>query len=174
MTFGPLGYTGAMDRSIKKLSLYLETSVWNFIYADDALQKKDVTKKLFSEIKKGHYDIYISDAVVFEIGKTSGRKKNQLQLLIQEYNPIQLQPNDTVAQLTAAYLDAKVASTKSTADIAHIAYAVAYNLNVVVSWNLRHIVRVKTRMAVNGVNKALGYREIEIATPEEVIEYGST
>ena len=78
-----------------------------------------------------------------------------------------------MAQLINAYLDAKVASTKSKTDLAHIAYTVAYNLNVIVSWNLKHIVRVKTRTAVNAVNKFLGFREIEIATPEEVIGYGT-
>lgn len=157
----------------KKPSLYLETSVWNFLYADDAPQKRDFTKELFAEIKRGQYDIYISDAVVFEIGNTSGPKKEQLESLIEEYKPNQLQPNDTVAQLIDAYLDAKVASTKSKTDLAHIAYTVAYNLNVAVSWNLKHIVRVKTRTVVNGVNKLSGFREIEIATPEEVIGYGS-
>lgn len=158
----------------KKLSLYLETSVWNFIFADDAPEKRDATKYLFREIKDGNYETYISDAVVFEIGNTRGLKKEQLEALVHEYDPIQLQPNDAVAQLVAAYLDAKVASTKSITDITHIAYAVAYNLNVIVSWNLRHIVRVKTRMAVNSVNKLLGYKEIEIATPEEVIGYGAS
>ena len=162
-----------MDRPLKKPSLYLETSVWNFVYADDAPEKRDVTRQLFKEIAEGHYDTYISDAVVFEIGNTRGPKKQHLEALIEEYKPNQLQPNDSVTQLIDAYLDAKVASTKSKTDLAHIAYTVAYNLNVIVSWNLKHIVRVKTRTAVNAVNKFLGFREIEIATPEEVIGYGT-
>ena len=90
-----------------------------------------------------------------------------------EYRPIQLLQNDKVEQLATAYLEAKVAPTKSITDLVHIAYAVAHNLDVIVSWNLRHIVRLKTRLMVNGMNKLLGYREIEIATPEEVVGYDS-
>ncbi len=163
-----------MDRPIKKLSLYLETSVWNFIYADDAPEKREATKQLFKEIKEGRYDIFISEHVVAEIGRTPEPKKRALlERLVKEFSPILLPPNPEVEVLTTVYLEANVASIKASTDLAHIAYAVAYNLDVVVSWNLRHIVRLKTRMAVNGLNKQLGYREIQIIVPEEVIGYGS-
>jgi len=39
-----------------------------------------------------------------------------------------------------------------------------------VSWNLTHIVKLRTKLEVNGINKTQGYKEIEICTPEEVIE----
>lgn len=45
---------------MKKLRLYLETSVWNFLFADDATEKKTATEKLFSEIGSGKYSIFIS------------------------------------------------------------------------------------------------------------------
>ena len=61
---------------------------------------------------------------------------------------------------------------KAFTDLAHIAYAVVYQCDVVVSWNLKHIVRLKTKVAVNGINKQLGYREVEIIAPEGVIGYG--
>lgn len=143
------------------------------MFADDAPEKRDVTKQLFREINEGDYDIFISDAVSLEIGNTPGQKKGRLEALISKFNPVQLPANEKVAELIAAYLEGKVAPTKSTTDIVHIAYTVAHNLDVIVSWNLRHIVRLKTRLAVNGINKLLGYREIEIATPEEVIGYGT-
>jgi len=54
-------------------------------------------------------------------------------------------------------------------DALHIAVAVVNDLDVVVSWNFKHIVKLKTRMEANGINKMLGYKEIEICSPEEVI-----
>jgi hypothetical protein len=45
---------------MKRLKLYLETSVWNFLFADDAPDKKAATEKLFSEIENGKYAIFIS------------------------------------------------------------------------------------------------------------------
>ena len=32
---------------MRKLKLYLDTSVWNFFFADDAPEKRDVTKDFF-------------------------------------------------------------------------------------------------------------------------------
>jgi hypothetical protein len=32
---------------MKKLKLYIETSVWNFLIADDAPEKRAITEKLF-------------------------------------------------------------------------------------------------------------------------------
>ncbi len=114
----------SMGKPIKKLSLYLETSVWNFVYADDAPEKQDVTKQLFREIKESRYDIFISEHVLAEIDRTPNvRKKALLEELVQEYSPILLPSSQEVEELTAAYLEAKVASTKSATDLAHIAYA---------------------------------------------------
>lgn len=46
--------------------------------------------------------------------------------------------------------------------------AVVHDFDVVVSWNFEHLVKLKTRLGVNGLNRMLGYREIEIVSPEEV------
>ena len=162
-----------MDRPVKKLSLYLETSVWNFIFADDAPDKRDATKRFFKEIKEGRYEIYISNLVYDEIADTRGPKREQLEQLIREYSPTQVASNEKVQELVGAYLESGVVPKGSEEDAFHIAYAVSHNLDVVVSWNLKHIVRLKTRMLVNGINKLLGYKEIEIVTPEEVIGDGS-
>jgi hypothetical protein len=48
---------------MRKPKLYLETSVWNFLFADDAPEKKKATEKFFSEVKAGKYEIFISETV---------------------------------------------------------------------------------------------------------------
>ena len=40
--------------------------------------------------------------------------------------------------------------------------------DLLVSWNFEHLVKLKTRVGVNAVNRLVGYREIEIVSPEEV------
>jgi len=39
---------------MKKLSIYLDTSVINFIYADDAPEKRDATKDFFERYVAKH------------------------------------------------------------------------------------------------------------------------
>ena len=52
----------------------------------------------------------------------------------------------------------------------HIAIATVHQIDVVVSWNLRHMVKLRTRREVKAINIVEGYKEIEICTPMEVIE----
>jgi predicted nucleic acid-binding protein len=52
-------------------------------------------------------------------------------------------------------------------DARHVAIATAGGADFVVSWNFRHLVRVRTRRAVNLVN-ALKGRPIEIIAPPEL------
>ena len=73
-----------------------------------------------------------------------------------------------------AYVDAKIIPTKYLRDAQHVAIAVVRETDVVVSWNLEHIVKVKTRREVNAINQLRGYHAIELATPEEVLGYGRT
>ena len=52
----------------------------------------------------------------------------------------------------------------------HIATATVHGIDGVVSWNLKHMVKLRTRREVKAVNIFEGYKEIEICTPMEVIE----
>lgn len=154
---------------MRKLKLYLETSVWNFYYADDAPEKMSNTKRLFEDIKNGRYEIYISELVIAEIKRADREKQNRLKYLIEEYQPFELTNTADVEELSEKYIAADIVPAKYKADVIHIAFAVAHDLDVVVSWNLQHIVKLKTRLEVNGINKIEGYKEIEICTPQEVI-----
>ena len=37
---------------MKKPQLYLETSVWNFYFADDAPEKREITLRFFDKVKQ--------------------------------------------------------------------------------------------------------------------------
>ena len=57
---------------MKKLKLYIETSVWNFLFVDDAPEKKEVTEALSNSINKkmGYREIDICrPEEVSEIGE---------------------------------------------------------------------------------------------------------
>lgn len=155
---------------MRKLKLYLETSVWNFLFADDAPEKMRVTKQFFEEIDKGKYEVYISNIVLAEIDRADSKTKKKLTNLINEHNPIELKEKEEVDSLSKKYMAADIIPERFEEDAMHIAFAAVYDLNVIVSWNLRHIVKLKTRIEANAINRVEGYREIEICTPEEVIE----
>lgn len=53
-------------------------------------------------------------------------------------------------------------------DALRLATAVVHAVDVVVSWNFEHRVKLKTRLGVNGLSRLLGYHDLEILSPEEV------
>jgi predicted nucleic acid-binding protein len=54
------------------------------------------------------------------------------------------------------------------ADALHIAIATVARVDVLVSWNFKHIVNLKRIHAYNAVNLKRGYALLEIRTPREV------
>ena len=54
-------------------------------------------------------------------------------------------------------------------DCKHIALATTAKADVLVSWNFRHIVNVIRIRGYNSVNMKLGYVQIDMRTPYEVI-----
>ena len=155
---------------MKRLRLYLETSVWNFYFADDAPEKRAETLKLFEEIRGGKYEVYVSELVIAEIDNAQEAKRTILKKLMDDYQPLELEMDGSVEELSDKYLSANIVPSKYENDVLHIAYAVAHDMDVVVSWNMKHIVKLKTRMEINGINRIYGYKEIELCTPEEVID----
>jgi len=54
----------------------------------------------------------------------------------------------------------------------HIAIATVAEVDVLVSWNFRHIVRLDKIRLFNAVNLELGYKQLTIYSPREVATYG--
>jgi len=70
--------------------------------------------------------------------------------------------------LADEYIAAAAVSESSRADAEHIAVATTQRVDILVSWNFRHIVRLSRIRAFNAVNLRLGYPALEIRSPLEV------
>jgi len=79
---------------------------------------------------------------------------------------VSTEESDTLAE---QYVAAGIVSEKSLNDCRHVALAVVANVDVLVSFNCKHIVNLNRIDQYNVINVALGYPEIEIRTPDEVI-----
>lgn len=71
-------------------------------------------------------------------------------------------------ELAAAYIAAGAIGKRMRADALHIAFATVARVDVLVSWNFKHIVNLKRIHAYNSVNIKMGYPLLEIRTPREV------
>ena len=153
---------------MKKLKLYFDTSIFNFVFAEDAPKEKEITLKLFQEIEK--YSTYISEIAIAEINRAPEPKKIQLFELISKYNFEELLFDDSAKILADKYIETGIIPKKYQEDAFHIAIASVNNLDAIISWNFKHMVKLKTKKEVVGVNILMGYKEIEIYSPWEVAE----
>ena len=151
---------------MRKQSYYLDTSIFNFLLTADEDDREITTKALNEIMKIGA--LYISEVVIREINAAAEPKRSQLTDKISFYSPKLLLIDNETQSLAAKYIAEGVIPEKYADDARHIAIATVYGIEVIVSWNFEHIVKLKTRREVNGINLLSGYREIEICSPEEV------
>jgi len=71
-------------------------------------------------------------------------------------------------ELAGAYLDRGILSENFADDARHIACATIAGVDVLVSWNFRHVVHLAKMRLFNAVNVKLGYSPIQILSPREV------
>jgi predicted nucleic acid-binding protein len=155
---------------IKKLRLYLETTIFNY-YFDEERDGHEDTVKLFEAIGKGEYEAYTSEYVTLELKKTvQERKRNNMLDLIEDYNINMLNSDDEVLRLGNLYLANNVIPKRYLLDSLHIAIATVNDLDCVLSYNFGHINRLKTKVLAGRLNREEGYNSIVICTPREVLE----
>lgn len=155
---------------MKKLKLYIETSVWNFILADDAPEKKRDTLLFFDNVLNNNdYELYISTLVMEEINNAPDPIRTQLAATISVHDPEELDITDEMINLADKYADAKLVPEKAYRDLLYVAAATVENMDFIISWNLSHIVRAKTIVGVHAVNLMEGYGIVRIGTVLEVL-----
>jgi predicted nucleic acid-binding protein len=155
---------------MRKLRLYLETSVWNFYFADDAPEKMEITREFFENIKQEQYDIFISQTVLNEINEADEPKRRQLMQLIKDYQPKELDITQEVVDLSKEYIAQGVIPEAKVEDVLHVAVSTVYEMDALSSWNNRHLANLPKMEKINGVNLKEGYtKHLEIITPMEVI-----
>jgi hypothetical protein len=75
-------------------------------------------------------------------------------------------------KLEDTYIDEKVVESTSLEDCRHIALATIHKVDVLASWNFKHIVNLERIKGYNSVNVRLGYSMLEIRSPKDLINFG--
>ncbi|MDR2727937.1 MAG: PIN domain-containing protein [Chitinispirillales bacterium] len=154
---------------IKKLMLYLDTSVISYLFAEDTPEKMADTNKLWSDFTNGKYDVFISDTTLEEIDRCHEPKRSKMTDKIDECEIQFLKISNEVKDLSEEYLKNGVLNHNSIDDCRHIAFAVVNNCDIIVSWNFKHLVNYRTINKVKIVNAINQYREISIMSPTMLI-----
>jgi predicted nucleic acid-binding protein len=152
-----------------KPKIYPETSLFGF-YSKRCKDAECVgTVELFNRIDKGRYEAYISEYVNTEMQDAPELVQERLAELIKKYKITVLDTNDEIKKLADRYISEKVVPASARTDALHLATATVYGMDIIVSMNLKHIVKPKTIFMTERINMDNGYRAVKIKSPMEVM-----
>ena len=146
--------------------IYIDTSVIGG-YFDEEFE--EATKKLFVRIANKDFDVYFSEVNETELSLAPIYIQDIKKIIPTDcYKYVEL--DDEAKKLAEAYISEKVLGQASLNDAYHIALPTVNRLDVLVSWNFRHIVNFDKIKLFNSVNMKLGYPLIDIRSPLKFID----
>lgn len=146
---------------------YFDTSVFGGVFDKEF---KEVTLQLFERVKAGHLICVYSDLTESELVDAPETVRRYFKNLPEE-NVERVIVNDEVLVLATKYIQEKVVGQTSLDDCVHIATATINKVDILVSWNFKHIVNVYRIRGYNSVNIRSNYQALEIRSPKEILEY---
>lgn len=160
-----------------KLKIYLETTLFNYYFLDDPSRQMDIeaTKKLFDELKtRKFYQGFVSPETIRELkNNPNPEPRDKMLNFIQTGGFTFLDPEkfENFEELAKRYVKAGAIPEKKLPDARHIAIATLSNMDILASWNQRHIVRYKTQSIIQAINAEHDLIPLLINTPSEIITY---
>jgi len=145
--------------------IYVDTSVIGGCFDEEF---KEYSVQLFDEFTSGKKTLVISDVLLFELEGAPEEMRNALNRVPGD-NIEYVSLNEESIALASAYLEEGVVAESSLSDARHIAIATVERVDILVSWNYKHIVNINRIRLLNSVNLKLGYPALEIRSPREVL-----
>lgn len=147
--------------------VYIDTSVFGG-YFDKEFEKE--TKPFFDKIIEKRVKIIVSEILELEIYRAPDLVWDFFESIPSDCIE-RVELTDEARDLSEKYIAEKVVGKTSRADCQHIALATINKVDVLVSWNFKHIVNLERIRGYNSINFREGYQMTEIRTPKEIFNY---
>jgi predicted nucleic acid-binding protein len=151
-----------------KPKVYLETTMFNY-FVDETKEDNPVTVAFFETIRLGQYDGYTSTYAVEEMENAAEPKRTDMLALIDKYKITVLDASEEADRLAGIYIKNGIIPEKKNIDALHIAIATVHDIGIILSYNFKHINKLKTKTMVPAINQSEGYLPVIITQPKEVI-----
>ena len=150
----------------RRLRVYADTSVFGGCLDDEFA---DDSKVFFDEVKSGRFTLVVSSVTLRELLDAPEDVRRILASLPPD-NVENFPDCPETVELRDAYIEAGVVGPGSREDAEHVAAASIADVDMIVSWNFKHIVHFEKISGYHGVNLIRGYKPVNIYSPKEVIE----
>jgi hypothetical protein len=154
-----------------KKRVYIETSIASYLAARpsrDIVQaaRQQVTGAWWSD-RRSEFDLFVSQYVLDEAGDGDvDAARRRLGLL--DGLPV-LQTTDEATALGEMLIDQEALPQKAATDALHIAVATVHEIDVLLTWNCKHLANAEILGRVGRVIRSQGYEPPIICTPDELM-----
>lgn len=146
--------------------IYLDTSVIGGYFDPEF---KDETRRLWELMEQGLFRFITSTLTLEEVSLAPARVRALFGKTFEGSSL--LRPNEESDELAGKYLEKKVVPAAYFDDAQHVAICTVFGVNVIVSWNFKHLANLQRENAFNSVNLLHGYPDVRIVSPTSLL-YG--
>lgn len=148
------------------MRIYIDTSVVGGFYDKEF---EESTQEFFPKVENNEIVLVVSELLQAELLRAPERVRDHLDKYSKKQIEI-VELTEEAKKLADRYIVERVVGPTSKADCQHIAIATINKVDVLVSWNFKHIVNLKRIRGYNSVNLKNNYPMLEIRTPIEILE----
>jgi len=148
-------------------AVYIETTIPSFRYTarkdTRSLARQRWTREWWDEIASG-FELHSSDAVIAELqrGTLDDLKKQRIEL-ISDLNLLEI--SDEIMEVATIDTDRLVMPRGGAGDALHLALASFYSMDVLLTWNCKHLANPNKFGHIDRVNDEIGLSTPLLTTP---------
>ena len=152
---------------MKVSRLYVETSVIGGCFDQEFAPWSN---SLMQDFRRGLFLPILSDVTAAEV-ESAPENVRRLHTELLSISSEVMSVDAEALDLLSAYQARSVLGNRFRIDMLHVALATIAEVDVLVSWNYRHLLRLDRIRLFNAVNLELGYKPLAIHSPREVSTY---
>ena len=154
------------------MRIYIESTIPSYVVARparDLLQaaRQQLTRDWW-DLKRDKHELFTGQLVLDEIAFGEPEMaKRRLELVA---DITLLESTEEARKLTRSIMDSRLLPAKAEGDGAHIALATVHKMDILLTWNCRHIANAFIRGRLRQLIGTCGYSTPTICTPEELLQ----
>ena len=154
---------------IKKIKLYLDTSVISHLHQPDRPDWMELTLQLWDLFKTGKYEIILSNIMFEEIDACKKEKREILYDKLDEIVYTSVSANEEIEDIANEIIKQGILKEKNRKDCRHIGCAIYSQSKYLVSWNIVDLANIETNEGVRRISSMLDYPFIQIIKPDYIV-----
>ncbi len=150
---------------MKRYRIYLDTSVVGGVHDDEFAEQ---TSELKLRFESGSAVAVLSPPLFDEVADAPEFVQRTLTDLAAGAETLQFSVEAEL--LRDAYIAGGILTAKYASDALHVAYATIARVDVLASWNFKHMVNSDRIRRFNAINSGRGYEQVIILSPADIVQ----